>query len=550
MERKEWQGKLYEKQGEDWVEIAPEATSPQADLAPPQEPDQFSTAESAIQGIGEGATLGYLPKLQALSMAALHPELTYQKALEQMKKRSQAIVEEDPLAYGAGAMVGGSALPGGAAAKGATMLTRAARAVGTGAALGGLAETGDVPDQMDARLKQAGMGALIGGAGQGIGAALSGAGKALKTGRQQLAFKLAGARKKHYQDIAKFKIGDQMEDFMQKEGMLTPGQTFETALEKSTAIVEDAGAKIGNTYSQISGELADIAKKNPGVTKELAKTSLNARQVTAKILARARSELKGKAGGQQALQRLRQELQNLKDLDRTKIKRGFEMSGITQEPPISGLPVPTSRVPGIPGQIPPAPGVTPPGIIEMADVTRISKETPFEKLLDYRQSLDDVIKYDKTFSESPANLKALRVARDMIKEKLDARIAALDKHVKTDRVQELKKLNERYRMAKNVQKISQDRAAGEAAKVNLGLLETIAGTGYAASQIAQGQDPLKAIGTGIVGGLALRQARKYGPGMAYQTVRGAEALSRPVRALGQVPQGAYVVPWTLMNREK
>jgi hypothetical protein len=182
-------------------------------------------------------------------------------------------------------------------------------------------------------------------------------------------------------------------------------------------------------------------------------------------------------------------------------------------------------------------------------------ETPFEEILGYRKSLDDTLNWSKTFGESKSSQKALKIPRLIFYERLDKRIGDLDSVARAagdteavNRVAELKKLNARYSTASKLKAIATDRAAGENAKANIGLLETIAGTGYAASQIAQGQDPVKAIGTGLVGGLAIRQGRKLGPGMGYQTIKAAEKLTAPLGALSKIPQQAYITPWINMNK--
>lgn len=520
--------------------------APAEPAEPPPGPEQFSGAESGLQGFGQGASLGYLPELQAraeVGLDRLLPErmggqrnLQLAEALKQWRGRDQAIAAEDPMTYLAGNVGGGASipLPGAAFAKGGTMLTRGLKAVGTGAALGGAANPGEVENELEARKQNALMGGALAAGGSALGKALSGAGTALKKGRQQLAFKLAGARKAHYKDIQKFKIGDDVEKFMQQEGMLKPGQNFETALEKSTAIVDDTGKQIGATYKSVTDDLRTLADDSPEIAQALDKTKLTARQIAAEVLKTARKELRGTADGNKAIGQLRSEMKNLAALDKRRTN------------------VQTTQVPA--GQIDYVTGK--PVMKSVTTKTTTIPETPFEEILNYRKSLDDIAGYNKTFNESKAGQKALKIARNVIKEKLDKRIADVETISKKaggdpqNRLALLKKLNHRYRMGRNVQKMAEDRAAGEAAKANLGLLETIAGTGYATAEIAKGEDPLKAIGKGIVGGIALRQARKYGPGVGYQTVRAAEAASRPLRALSKVPQGAYISPWMRLNREE
>jgi hypothetical protein len=280
-----------------------------------------------------------------------------------------------------------------------------------------------------------------------------------------------------------------------------------------------------------------MAQGSDEVKQALDATKVTGRQLAADVLKEARKELRGTAEGKKALGQLRSEMRNLASLDKRKIAYKTET-------------VPTMTRGSL--------GELVEGTKQVTTKIETSPETPFEALLKYRQSLDDVAGYNKTFNESKSGQKALKIARGVIKEKLDQRIDNLDSIARRmggdaqQRTKDLKALNERYRLAKNVNTMAKDRAAGEAAKVNLGLLETITGAGIAGGRMAQGEDPVKAIGTGLVGGIALRQARKYGPGLGYQGLVLGEKLAAPARALGrgmqQIPTQGVVSPWLIMNQ--
>jgi len=543
---------------------APWEVGQQQALPPtPAQTDNFSSAESALQGFGQGAGFGYVPELQAGTEWALDRVLpqfmgggrrtSYMDNLRQWREREKAIQAEDPLAYGAGA-VGGALtipMPGVALAKGGTALARVGKAALGGAGMGLVMNPGETEDQFKARLEQAALGGVVSGGMGAVGQGLTKAAGTFKKGREALAMKLAGGRKAHMKEIpAGTPQREKLVGFMEKEGMTKPGSSYEKVLEKSTEIADATGKKLGDLYKGVTDDIAKVAKENPQAAKVLDDTRLNARRVAANILRNAKKELKGTSGGQDAIRFLRKEINNLADIDKTKIKSGFEMVGMSKPQTTGGLPVPVSRVPGVPGQIPPA-GQAAGDVIEMANVTRFTQETPFDKLLRYRQSLDDNINYQKKFSESTGNEKALKIARKTVDDMLDKRIATLDKYAGTKRAKELKPLKERYGQAKTLQRISKDRVAGEESKVNLGLLETIAGTGIAGSQIAQGQSPGEALTKGLVGGLALRQARKYGPGMTYSAMRASEkGLGQVGRGIEAIPGQSVFAPWMLMRENK
>jgi len=531
---------------------------------PPQgpAPEQFSTAESGLEGLGQGISFGYLPQLQAGAEVAgnkllgvlpnaltpksiegaYDPNLTYQSAKDQWLKRNAAIATEDPGAYMGGNVAGSLLLPGMGAAKGTTALARVAKAAGTGALIGGLSNPGDVEGQSGSlqipeRIENAQTGAIMGGAMQGLGGALGSAKTALAKGREQLALKLAGARKMHFKDIDKFKTGPKIEAFMEKHGLLTPGKTFEHVLEKSNAVVKSAGEKIGQIHDEVADVLEVASKDHPLIREFFKKNQLTARDMAADVLKTARKELRGTAGGKQALGQLRSEMKNLSSLD------GRSTTSRTIQAPTSK----SQKIDYVTGK----------RIMEPVTIkTTKIPETPFKSLLKYRESLDDVAKWNKTFNESTGGQKALKIARRVIKNKLDGRIDEIDKVATAagikdmGNISKLKNLNAEYGTAKTVQNMAADKAAAEAAKANIGLLETIAGTGYAASEIAQGKDPMTAITKGLVGGLALRQGRKYGPGLGYKTVKTAEKLMTPGAALAKIPQRAYITPWLEMNKKR
>lgn len=194
---------------------------PSADASP-----KTGAVEAGLESFGNAATLGYLPHAQALIEKVMPnpnaevdaklraqgfdvqntPDKTYVEARDANIARQELQKKEHPVASGVGTGAGilASAIGTGglgAVAKGATGAQRLAAAAKAGGALGALANPGDVegefsPAQPGDRLKNAGTGAVLGVAGQGIA---EGAGfvaqkgsKALKDWAGKKAFRALG----------------------------------------------------------------------------------------------------------------------------------------------------------------------------------------------------------------------------------------------------------------------------------------------------------------------------------------------------------------------
>ena len=487
---------LSPEEAQELAQLESKFSPPAAAEAAPQE--RFSTPESSIQGMGQALTLGYLPKLQAGVMAALDPDLTYEQALPMMQKRAQDISEEDPIAHGVGQLAGSVAMPipGFGAAKTVKgigqIAKQAIKAAGTGAVIGGSAETGEKflsPEDIDARLNNAAFGGVVGGGAQGLSSYLTSIPDKLGKLKKLLTVWQIGAGKGKAKELLKKNQIPKIENFLKEEKLLRPGKTFENVLERSSEVVDETGRKIGETYDDILKKAGDTPI-TPADALKVQAAKPNANQMADEFLAEQTEKLTGKAGGKQAVSQIENELQNLRAL-------GDDPS-ITQ-------------------------------------------------LLEYRKSLDDNIRYNKLYSEAPTAQKSLRDLRTNVQNKIDNLAKTLDEVYKTKHTNLLKQLNEKYSAAKTVKDIAQDKMAGETARSGLGLLETITGTGYAASQIAQGEDPLKALGKGLLVGAGTRATRTYGPGAAYQAARGAQALSRPIsKGFQNLPKQTLYTPWLTM----
>lgn len=135
-----------------------------AKMSKPSDPS--GDAQAALQGFGQGATLGYLPQLQAAAepltdkigdlvtgsnVSADTPDYTTRR--DQFSKLQQQLQAAHPKSYLGGQVGGGLttalAIPGGALAEGTGLAARAGAQVAVGAGMRAAQNPGDTPGQVD-----------------------------------------------------------------------------------------------------------------------------------------------------------------------------------------------------------------------------------------------------------------------------------------------------------------------------------------------------------------------------------------------------------------
>lgn len=148
--------------------------APIEEQTPPN--DLGANAEASLQGFGQGATLGYLPQLQAAAEPALakvyeaatgenvSPTEDYVTRRDQYIELQKKLAEQNPKSYVGGQLAGGLttafAAPGSQLGRGATLGAQTANALKTGIAIRGLQNPGDVqgevsPAQLPQRIENA-----------------------------------------------------------------------------------------------------------------------------------------------------------------------------------------------------------------------------------------------------------------------------------------------------------------------------------------------------------------------------------------------------------
>lgn len=444
------------------------------------DPSKGLDPEAALQGAGEALTLNYLPEAQAAVAAGLDENLDYPQALEQMRAREKELVRQSPGSFLGGAVGGSLALPTPTKfLKSGSALVRALKAASEGGATGFVMNPGETEDQLGDRLKNAAFGGIVGG---GASTLLSGIqsipGKLAKL-RENLALRTAGAMKSQVKEVMKKGTAPEIEAFMQENKMLRPGTNAEDVLEKTRAIKNQSGEELGNIYDTLQAESAQgIAPRTKPSAVNLADEALN----------EAKTALKGKSGGQQAITALDNELENLRAL---------------------------------------------------------GPDSSLKDLMDYRMSLDDAINYNKTYQESPVLQKTLKNLRNKIQNEIDAHSTEIVKTIGgkyEGMLENLKDLKKQYGTANKVENISANRVSSDRAKSIIMNAGVGGGLGAAYSATHGGNTGEGA----LLGTLGMMGARKFGPGLLYQGARLAQPLAR---FAGKLPPRAITNPWLLMREQ-
>jgi len=229
---------------------------------------KMSKAESALQGAGQGATLGFGDELSGAAgylagKLGLTPDMGYEYYRDYARNQAKEASAANPYTYGAGQIAGGiatSAIPGLGAAgsfKGA---------VGTGAALGGASGVGASEANLlssqtlqDAALG-AGLGGALGGVSQKLANYLTGA-KPVTENLNKIADKLA--------EKATGATAAQAERFspgagriLREQGLVRFGDSPANIAERVAAAERTSGINIGEAINKLNDQGVTISRLN------------------------------------------------------------------------------------------------------------------------------------------------------------------------------------------------------------------------------------------------------------------------------------------------
>jgi hypothetical protein len=237
-----------------------------------------SPAEAALQGFGQGATLGYLPHLQALAEPAVTKGLDiitgqnqskdlpgYLERRDQWAKTLEQLQVNNPKSFAGGQVAGGltSAFiaPQAALSKGASIPLRIGAQVGAGAAIRGAMNPGDTQGAIEPIQYQERISNVASPMAIGIDAAIPLAGPALgyiskKAGAQaeRLAFKSLGP---YARDSMKAFGNDKVNSIgrtMLNTGVVGGGlpKRYETLANDIAKIRSESGEKLGALVEQMA----------------------------------------------------------------------------------------------------------------------------------------------------------------------------------------------------------------------------------------------------------------------------------------------------------
>jgi hypothetical protein len=499
-------------------------STPQA--PPPQTPPPEESGihydgkgdQAFLQGFGQGGTLGYLNEIQARvaqPLSAVLPQSMggnegfkaspYDELKKQFAARDASLKKSNPVASTVGNIAGAvMTLPaGGAVAKEASLAAKLGRAALTGGTYGGLQNTdvestaADPHAELKARLLNAGVGGVLGAAGEGV---VAGAGSFLaKRGEklaQQAVIKQVGANAGQIKKIIQ-KPGEMqaVEGLLVNENLMKPGNSVESVAEHTKKILNEDGPKIGKMYqdAQAASEAQQsvLGMNNSG-------TKIDGNELADQILENTRAKFKSHANRDLVMKEMETAVGPLRDMG------------------------------------------------ENANIVDVH---------DFRKSLDENVNWGQKSQERDAIQNAYIDARNQVADKTQNVIDQLDKNSGGNSLEELKALNKRYSAASTVNNISTQAQGREMAKALMGhgVIGGGAGVGAGYLEYKRSHDPLKAIGTGLAVGAGVTAARKYGAPAGFYSGRAMRGAGEVIKAVGQHPGeiGAGVVsPWLQMSKDK
>lgn len=265
-------------------------TSPQ-----PSAPEDYAgNASAALQGYGQGATLGYMPQIQA----AVEPTITkvgdlvtgqdnyadlpdYAHRRDQWSNLQQKLAESHPKYYVGGQLAGGLAtglaIPGSTLAKGVGMGAKVAAQVATGAAMRAVQNPGDQqgvvdPLQLSERAQSvANPTALaIDTAVPFAAPALKYAGGKLSDAAENSAFSALGPYARQVkQQMSKENIKNIGRQVLDSNAFGWLPKSYEGLANRLSALKTKAGEKLGSTVEQMAQKESSMEGSLPiGVSRE------------------------------------------------------------------------------------------------------------------------------------------------------------------------------------------------------------------------------------------------------------------------------------------
>lgn len=476
--------------------------------------------QAALESFGKGATLGYLPQIQAAAEPLLEkawssfsgqkspeqidkeleaqgfkieqPESTYLSRRDENIKRQEQQAQDFPVATTLGEIGGGLttglATMGLGGAPAASAIGKIGQAVGSGATYGFLMNPGDVEGkvdfaQLDKRIGNAIDGAIMGGAFSAGTQVLGKAAQKAKQSSQKLkrfaelkALKAGGSMLKDFRR----QMGQRKERVLGREmlesGLVNYGDDIQSIAQKAKAATEEAGKMIGEIYDNADNFLIKTDIQQMPINKRLDFfKSGNVKQLARRQKRRILKEITG--------------------VGSTNIK---------------------SRI-----------GTA---LDEIADA---GDNVSLRKMQELRQSVDEMIDFGKKNAELSGLQRELKGLRNEMQDMIKTRLGLLDEIYGGERLTAFNKANQKFSRFKEIYDVAADKVAREEANAAFGLRERISsGAGAAVGATVAG--PVgAAIGT-LAGGITTKLARQYGTAITAKAAdRVARILERDPAKLGK-----------------
>lgn len=468
------------------------------------QPIDGSPGMAALEGFGQGATLGYLPQIQAaaepittaigniITGQEIEPD-PYVQARDINIERQKREAAASPIASGLGTVGGAlatSLVPGGALAKGASLGTKIAKGVGTGATMGALqapdSEKGVVdPLALEQRVENLKTGGLIGGAipaaagaAKGVRSIYKGIAPKLKDISQKLAFKSTGAMLKDMRKAYDRKTVNRIGQKLLDEDIVKAGDTFDDIASKTKMKTDEIGSRIGEIYSKGDEALIGVKPKDYPleIQNELIKTEINPVKIANALEIEITRDLKKTVGGRKAIKALRTHFDEIRD--------GGQRGNL-------------------------------------------------KYLIDKRREFDSLINHAKKTQELPLVQQKLKQMTDRLNKIAQSRLKVVDKVKGTKFNKDIIKANKDFSDLISVKKIAEDRVAREAANRAFSLGDRTAGVGGAIAGMAAGGGAGAIVGAAAMATLGKLARQRGGPIAARIAEKTANALNKDPKLLGR-----------------
>jgi hypothetical protein len=371
------------------------------------------------------------------------------------------------------------------------MAGRIKDSVATGFGLGAISNPGDTQGQVNLlqgaeRLKNAGTGGVIGGAGQAGGDAIAKTGEAIKNLPSKLdavskvkAFKAVGAMLKDFRSARGTNSPEAIGETLLKRNIVNAGDSLEDMAQKITTNKQEVGQGIGEIYKRV---------------KSLAQTGID--EVTG---------LKISPREQATLSASKLDGTKIAGEARVEILKAFKNNPGNQEAKAKVLSA-------------------------LDDVAAMGDNIDLSDLLESKSNIDAQINYAKKMNDLPIVQQQLKTLRDSINRNIQSHVDTAGKIVKDDElIKSLKGLNREYGHLSTAESVARDKISRESANNFFSLGDNLSGGAGATIGAASGDTLEDKIKNGLIGYATGRVASKYGRYSLPMVSRAAKGLGEALK---------------------